>query len=194
MTERIDLEAAGTALLTIVAGVEDTNLDRPTPCFGHTLGEVLQHLVAVTRTLRDAADKRFGPPTEEKVHADDDWPAAEAGWREALEEQVPQVVQAWRAESAWEGTTRAGGLELKAQDAGRIALDELVLHGWDLARATGQEYPSHALDEQIYAESREFLQAVAEEEVHEPVEVADNASVFDRMVALSGRDPQWSPS
>ncbi|WP_313408208.1 TIGR03086 family metal-binding protein [Aeromicrobium sp.] len=193
MTERIDLEPVGNALLTIVAAVEDTHLDLPTPYRDHTVGEMLQHLVTVTRTLRDTAEKERTPRTEEKVHGED-WPPLEAGWRAALEEQVPMLVRAWSDESAWEGTTRGGALDLRGQDAGRITLDELVLHSWDVARATGQDYPVHSIDEQIYAESREFLRAVEEEEAADPVEVDDNASIFDRMIALSGRDPNWTRS
>lgn len=193
MNERINLEGPGNALLTILGGVKDEHLDRPTPYRDHTVGEVLQHLVTVTRILRDTAEKKFGAPTEAKVHGQD-WTTVEDGWRTALEEQVPQLVQAWREKDAWEGTTRGGGLDMKSEAAGRITLDELVSHGWDLARATGQDYPLDMIDEQIYAECREFIAAVEEEEEAEPIDVADNASVFERMLGLAGRDPQWSPS
>ena len=36
------------------------------------------------------------------------------------------------------GTTKAGGLELPGEVAGLVALDELVIHGWDVARSSGQ--------------------------------------------------------
>lgn len=192
MSERIDLEPAGNALLTTLASVEDDHLDRPTPCFGHTVGELLQHLVTATRTLRAAAEKDFGPMTELKLHPDH-WPALEDGWRAALEEQVPQLVQAWREDSAWEGTTRGGALDVPAEVAGHITTDELVLHGWDLARAIGQDY---TLDESIAASSLEFLSTFGEDGTHppaEPIPVADDAPVLDRLLALSGRDPHWSP-
>ncbi|GAA3531445.1 TIGR03086 family protein [Aeromicrobium flavum] len=196
MTHRIDLEPAGTTLLTILAGVRDEHLDRPTPYHDRTVGELLQHLVTVTRVLRATAEKDFGPLTEVNLHVND-WPGLEDGWRAAIEEQVPQLVQAWREESAWGGTTRGGGLEGPAETAGRITLDELVLHGWDLARATGQDYPIDSIDPEVFAASLEFLEAVEHDEVPEGQPAAgadDDVSVFNRMVALSGRDPQWSPS
>lgn len=34
----------------------------------------------------------------------------------------------------------AGGVDLPRQVAGLVALDEVVLHGWDVAKATGQPY------------------------------------------------------
>lgn len=36
--------------------------------------------------------------------------------------------------------TEAGGVTMPAETIGTVALDELVLHGWDLARATGQPF------------------------------------------------------
>ena len=51
---------------------------------------------------------------------------------------MPALVAAWRRPEAWEGMTRSGGVDLPGQVGGLVALDEMVLHGWDLARATGQ--------------------------------------------------------
>ena len=39
-----------------------------------------------------------------------------------------------------DGMTEAGGFTFPASEAGKVALNELLVHGWDLARATGQEY------------------------------------------------------
>ena len=36
--------------------------------------------------------------------------------------------------------TMAGPIELPGEVAALVALDEVVVHGWDLARATGQPY------------------------------------------------------
>ena len=50
------------------------------------------------------------------------------------------MAEAWRAPEAWEGMTRAGGIDLPGEVAGLVALDELVVHGWDVARASGQDF------------------------------------------------------
>ena len=34
----------------------------------------------------------------------------------------------------------AGGVELPGEVCGLVAIDEVLLHGWDVARATGQPY------------------------------------------------------
>lgn len=54
--------------------------------------------------------------------------------------QLTDLVEAWRDPAAWAGMTEAGGVRMPAEEMGVVALDELVLHGWDLARATGQPF------------------------------------------------------
>ena len=36
--------------------------------------------------------------------------------------------------------TKAGGVDLPGEVGGLVALDEVLIHGWDLARATEQAY------------------------------------------------------
>ncbi len=73
---------------------------------------------------------------------------------------------------------------------------EMVLHGWDLAAATGQSY---AVDDAAAAAALAAVEANADlfrqyKGFAEPVAVAAGASVLARALALSGRDPNWSPS
>jgi uncharacterized protein (TIGR03086 family) len=75
-----------------------------------------------------------------------------------------------------------------------VGLTEVVIHGWDLARATGQPYD---VDPDI---AEAVLAYVAQVAAQGPVEglfgaavpVADDAPVLDRIIALSGRDPDRS--
>ena len=79
-----------------------------------------------------------------------------------------------------------------------VALDELVLHGWDLARATGQAYePDPASAQAVF----EFTSAMSTPEHLDSreglfgpvVEVAPDAPLFDRALGFAGRDPGWTP-
>ncbi len=120
-----------------------------------------------------------------------------AGWREDLSRNLDEMAAAWREPAAWTGETQAGGVTLPGAIAGRIALNELVLHGWDLARATGQDYaPAPETLGVVY----DLLSSWVEESggtpgsiFAPPVPVADDASQLDRVVALSGRRPNWTP-
>ena len=76
-----------------------------------------------------------------------------------------------------------------------MALIEVVLHGWDLARATGQH---HEPDPADVATILGFLEVSASAEgtpgLFGPVvPVPDDAPAFDRALGLSGRDPGWRP-
>src|SRR3712207_9132428 len=54
--------------------------------------------------------------------------------------QLDALVEAWQQPSAWKGTAEAGGVVMPAPVAAIVALDEVLVHGWDLAVATGQDY------------------------------------------------------
>ena len=75
--------------------------------------------------------------------------------------RLRELVEAWRDPSAWEGETEAGGAAAPAAQMGVVALDEIVLHGWDLAKATGQTF---RVDPASAAAVLEFTQASARPE------------------------------
>ncbi|MBL0747305.1 TIGR03086 family metal-binding protein [Nocardioides baculatus] len=194
MSDLVDLGPAGERLLAVAAHVGDDQLDHPTPCEGRTVGQLAQHLVGLTQAFRAAADKDFGPLTDTNPDGDG-WPDVEPGWREALGAHVPALVTAWREPAAWEGMTRAGGVDLPGQVGGLVALDEIVLHGWDLARATGQSYDC---DDATAAACMAFVGGFDEGGTPglfgPSVGVGADASTFEQLLARSGRDPRWSPA
>ena len=93
--------------------------------------------------------------------------------------------------------TQAGGVDLPGEVAGLIALDELVIHGWDVARALGKPYePDEATLEALYSFVVQFAepgQEASREGLFGPVvPVPDDAPLFDRILGLTGRNPSWS--
>ena len=117
-----------------------------------------------------------------------------------VDEQLAELAAAWQDPAAWEGETTAGGVTFPAAVCGLVALDEVLLHGWDLAAATGQDYaPSDdeaeavlpvvtpSGDDEADAASREGM-------FGPPLPVPDGATPFERVLALSGRDPRRGPS
>ncbi|WP_210502562.1 TIGR03086 family metal-binding protein [Nocardioides xinjiangensis] len=191
MADLMDLAPAGEQLADVVVDVRDDQLDAATPCEGRTVGQLLQHLVGLTLAFRAAAEKDLGPWTDTPPDGDD-WPEAEPGWRQTLAERIPALVAAWRDPAAWEGMTRAGGVDLPGEVCGLVALDEIVLHGWDLARATGQSY---GCDDATAGALLAFIEGFDESGTPgmfgPAVTVGPGTSRFDRVLAGSGRDPQW---
>ncbi|WP_445270090.1 TIGR03086 family metal-binding protein [Streptomyces sp. DSM 41634] len=193
-TTTLDLGPQARIVARLTAGVPDARLADPTPCPEYAVSVLLSHLTGLAVAFRDAARKDLGPTTD--TAPDPAASALPAGWREELPRVLGELAEAWRDPAAWTGMTRAGGVDLPGDIAGAVAADELVVHGWDLARATGQEYTP---DQAALHASHAFLLAAAEDEsrgggIFGPVvPVPDDAPLLDRAVGLSGRDPGWTP-
>ncbi|MFE2304167.1 TIGR03086 family metal-binding protein [Streptomyces sp. NPDC059445] len=178
----------------LAEGVTDAQLDGATPCPRYAVHNLLGHLAGLAVAFRDAGRKDLGPTTDTSPAAA--VPDIEPGWREALPKALDELADAWRDPAAWTGMTRAGGVDLPAEVAAAVAADELVVHGWDLARATGQDY---APDETALRVTHGFLTGVADDPTRvggifgPVVPVPDDAPLLDRVIGLSGRDPGWKP-
>ncbi|MCW7944750.1 hypothetical protein AAW14_22740 [Streptomyces hygroscopicus] len=195
MTDTIlDLGPQTLVVARLAAGVRDEQLTDVTPCPGCAVHNMLGHLLGLAAAFRDAGRKDLGVTTDTSPNTV--VPDIGPGWREDLPVLLDELAEAWRDPAAWTGETRAGGVPLPGAVAGAVAADELVIHGWDLSRATGQEYePDPAALEASYG----FLLAAADDPnrgsgLFGPVvPVPADAPLLDRAVGLSGRDPGWKP-
>ncbi|WP_055585479.1 TIGR03086 family metal-binding protein [Streptacidiphilus griseoplanus] len=194
MPPMLDLRPATDQLTVLLQGVTDQQLSAPTPCERYSLGDLVEHIAGLSLAFALAAAKTAGPATSQAPSGD----AARLGddWRTRIPEQLTSLAEAWREPSAWTGATRVGGVDLPGEVAGRVALNELVLHGWDVARASGQPFDCAP---QLAGEVLGFLSALTEpgqeasrNGIFGPVvEVPADAPELDRIVGLSGRDPYW---
>ena len=193
MSDPIDLDPAGRLLLATAEAIDDAELGRPTPCERVTVGQLLHHVTGLALAFRAAADKDFGPLTDTAPDAGE-LPTVEGDWRVPLEVNLRRLTLSWRERDAWAGMTRAGGVDLPGEVAGLVALDELVLHGWDIARATGRDF---VVDDATATACLSFVEqsdAAGTPGLFGPaVPVADDAPLMDRLVARAGRDPRWAP-
>ncbi|MFH9611195.1 TIGR03086 family metal-binding protein [Streptomyces sp. NPDC017448] len=197
-----DLEPAARRVVGLLDAVDDRLLDGPTPCPDYTVRELLGHLAGLATAFRDAARKDLGASTA--VSPDAAPPVLDDGWREVLPRRLEEVAAAWRSPEAWTGMTRAGGVELPGEVAGVVALNELLVHGWDLARSTRRPYAAgeaelHAC-EALFTPPERGPEDTAGPDGSEgdgvfgpPVAVEDDAPLLDRVIALSGRRPDWRP-
>jgi len=172
--------------------VTDEQLAARTPCPEYAVRHLLGHVAGLAVAFRDAARKDLGATTDTSPGSV--VPDIAADWRETLPKALDDLADAWRDPAAWTGETRAGGVPLPGAVAAAVAVDELVVHGWDLARATGQEYePDPAAVEAAHG----FLAAAVEQSggagIFGPVvPVPDDAPLLDRVIGLSGRNPRWT--
>ncbi|MFJ8539904.1 TIGR03086 family metal-binding protein [Streptomyces sp. NPDC093591] len=190
----LDLGPQARIVARLAEGVTDDQLSAPTPCPDMAVRNLLGHLIGLAVAFRDAGRKDLGVTTD--TSPEEAVPDIGPGWREELPKVLDELAEAWRAPEAWAGMTRAGGVDLPGAVAAAVAVDELLIHGWDLARSTGQEY---APDPTALQASHDFLRAAADEGdrgggIFGPVvPVPEGAPLLDRAVGLSGREPGWAP-
>jgi uncharacterized protein (TIGR03086 family) len=193
-TRTADLVAAAAAphqALVAVAG--ERSLERPTPCRDWDLHALLNHLLFWTPVLA-ATGRRTAPPMAATDESRVDLVTGD--WATALAAGRADLIAAWSDPQAWAGTVTMGGPDpLPAPMIGDMVLGELVLHGWDLGRSVGvrPQWPDPVLAaamrgvEPMGPQGREmgvYADAVA---------VGPDAPLLHRVVALSGRDPHWTP-
>ncbi|MCW2762753.1 MAG: hypothetical protein JWR85_2954 [Marmoricola sp.] len=190
-----DLEPAARELSRLVSAVRDDQLDEPTPCSAYTLGDLLQHVrgLAEAFTVAGLKEQPAGgskpPPQGNASLLSEDWRGETGLW-------LSQLPKAWADPAAWDGTAWIAGFEAPASAIGITAANEMVVHGWDVARASGQQI---VLNDAALAPSREFVAMMSGPGSEEArgdafgpaLPVPEGASTLDEVVAGNGRDPAW---
>jgi len=188
----IDLGHATRATAGVVAGVRDDQLGDPTPCPAYTVADLLDHLGGLSVAFTDAARKDARPGEHE---ASGDGCRLEPAFRDRITAALAELAESWREPGAFDGLTQAGPIEMPAEIAAQVALNEVVVHGWDLARATDQPYDpgSDAVAVCLaFAESFEAPADAGEGPFGPPVDVPADAPDLDRLAGATGRRPDWA--
>lgn len=184
---------AAAPTIEVFRGIAPDRLDAPTPCSEYDVRGLINHLLFWGPSLEGAARKKSVPPP---VESERDADLTGSDWAARLEAQTDTIVASWSDPGAWDGVTRMGGpMELPAAMIGGMVLGELVVHGWDLARATGQDprWSSEVLD-LTYDMAAKTAEQGREMGVYGPeVPVPGTAPLLDRILGLTGRDPRWTP-
>jgi uncharacterized protein (TIGR03086 family) len=196
----LDLGPATDEVTRLLGGVRDDQLSSPTPCAGTTVAALLDHFLGLSLAFTWAATK--STPAGRSAAPGFDQTAAERldpQWRALLPRRLAELAEAWRVPEAWQGAAEAGGVTMPSAQLGVVALDEVVLHGWDLARATGQPF---TCDPVSTAAVLRFTTAAADPAqaglvdgvFGPPVDVPLDAPPLDRALGFAGRDPGWTPA
>lgn len=176
-----DLSAAAADMKRLVVDVRDDQLDYPTPCSEWRVTDLLTHIHQFAFVFAHNARKQQARPPGELV----------GNWRESVPEQLDDLAQAWSRTSAWHGRVSAGGIEMDAADNAVVAIEELTVHAWDLARATGQEL---RVDDARLGRVDDFFERFGAQPFGPAVPVADDTARLERIIARTGRDPWWTQS
>ena len=110
-------------------------------------------------------------------------------------DEATALADVWSRQEAWDGTVSMAGQEMPATLIGEMSLAELLLHGWDLARATGQHLivPEDVGGELLrhVDETAEWGRSMGAYGPRVAIEEPAHATAFERALAAAGRDPAW---
>jgi uncharacterized protein (TIGR03086 family) len=187
-----EMTAAAAEAARVVSGVPEGTLNAPTPCGDWDLRTLLNH--TILWTSYSAERRAHGESVAEDLMSKDF--TADPGFRDDYARQIDRAVQAWSDPQAWAGERSVMGDATPAADVGAMLLMEMVLHGWDVARATGQEFSADdatakALEDIVQAQAELFRKYQGFADAIDPPQ---NATAFERALTLSGRDPAWKPA
>lgn len=185
------LSSVAEAMAAIVGGISSDQLTAPTPCVEYDVRGLVHHLLFWGPSLEGAGRRENVPPP---APAEPDVDLTSGDWRGDLLTQLTRIARSWAPASSWEGTTYMGRpIELPASLVGDMILGELVVHCWDLARATGQRLD---LDEDLLTHVHGAMAPGVEQGremgMYGPeVPIPADAPTLARIVGLTGRDPAW---
>jgi uncharacterized protein (TIGR03086 family) len=190
MNQHAEMTAAAEAAARVVDGTRAAQFAATTPNTEWDVRELLNHLILWTSYSleRRAHGESAAPELMEKDFA------ASPSFAAEYRTQLDRALAAWSDPAVWDRELPVMGSATPAADVAALVIAELVLHGWDLAVATGQEY---SVPENAAAAALAAVEANAElfrqyKGFADPVPVPENPSALDRALALSGRDPRWS--
>lgn len=172
----------------LVAAVTTADLDRPTPCTDWAVRQLLGHLVAVERRIAHIAGG--GQPLEVTSLVTD---VDDAGWVDAWHTSRRALADALADDAVLERTFAHPAGDFPARRAIFAYVNEITVHGWDLARALGR--PDDLDDSLAEASLGPILQFLPAEPRGGPVpfgpviDVPADAPAYDRLVGWMGRDP-----
>ncbi len=185
---------AARSAVEVARNVKPDQLSAPTPCPDWDVRALVNHLMFWSAFRSELAARKVAAPADDPVTEKTDF-TARPDWPDTLAAQLDRAVAAWSEPGATDGDTGLAGGSMPARMIAMMMVGELVVHGWDLARATGQRIGT---DEEVLATVHEMAAAMGPQgremgAFGAEVGVPEGAPMLDRVLGLSGRDPKWTP-
>jgi uncharacterized protein (TIGR03086 family) len=165
------------ACRAVLLRLTEDDLSRPTPCTEYTVGDVGQHVVRSMMLLASVAGEQIDSP-------------AAGTLEEVVAATAEAALAAWRRRGL-DGSVAVGRSVMPAGLAVEIIPLELLVHGWDIAQATGHridaspEVATYLLDRarDLITEDKRGRSFAAR------VPARPEATALQRLIAFTGREP-----
>ncbi|WP_283135178.1 TIGR03086 family metal-binding protein [Rhizohabitans arisaemae] len=175
-----------------ITAVEPGRWSNPSPCEEWTAADVVGHIVDMHGAMLHPLGRALSPAPSAAENPVAAFTSARADVEALLADP----------DTAASMVDTPGGRVSVEEHIDRVVSEDMVLHGWDLARATGQ-------DDTIDPAELERMWPTAQQipdEMRIPghfgpgivvlgpeVKVPEDAPLQERILGLLGRDPHWTP-
>ena len=179
------LQAALTNTTRLVQGIGADQWDQQTPCEKWNVRQLVTHTAGVMANFTNAAAGQpiAGDPDDFELGDD---PGA------TLAELSARNVAAWQERGELDSVVKLGDNEFPGMVGITINTLDAYVHGWDIAKATGQAAELDAeLCDGLLGFARQVVPATPRDgdNFHPVVDVAAGADVQDQLLAYLGRRP-----
>jgi uncharacterized protein (TIGR03086 family) len=171
------LDQLGPVLAGVVGGIRADQLDNPTPCAKFTVRGVLDHMIGGA-TIFSAAFRGVEPGRADTTDV-----LATFG------PTLTELANAMHSPGALGRTIQAPFGDVPGADFARFVILDGLVHGWDLATATGQPYePSDALVAEVEAFASQAVEPLRDGDTFGPaLEPPASVTPIQRLAAFTGR-------
>jgi uncharacterized protein (TIGR03086 family) len=188
------LDRAQTTAAALIARIDDDDWQRPTPCDEWSVRDIVNKMVASTEMFAWFGRRQRLEPPHDLVHPPEligDDPLG------IFQTAAAECRSAWRAPDALAGEAPSTVGRFPATAVLNARIFDTTILTWDVARAVGLP---HGIDDRLAAYVLRVARAlvtnvrsVSPDRYKDPTELGDDSPWVDRMVAATGRDPNWSP-
>ena len=173
------LDELGPVIAAAVGGIRADQLDNPTPCAKFTVRGVLEHMIGGA-TMFTAAFRGAEPSQPDTTDA-----------LAAFGPALTGLAEAMHTSGAFDRTIHAPFGEVPGDAFARFVILDGLVHGWDLATATGQAYePPTSLVAEVQAFANNAIEPLRDGNTFGPAaDPPPSASPIQRLAAFTGRRP-----
>jgi uncharacterized protein (TIGR03086 family) len=170
-------EAVLAAMQPMLRSLTDEDRAKQTPCAEFTCHELVEHLTTSLQQLGAMAGAEVVPPDRGPVE-------------NRISVMADQAITGWRTRGLEGMVPGPGGTEMPASFAASILPIELLLHGWDLAQATGRRLlVSDEVVGYVAGLAQDVVPGGRGSSFGEELTPAPDADELDRLAAFAGRTP-----
>ena len=175
LTPLVAAEAALAVIQPVLRNLTPADRPKPTPCADFTAHELADHLLGSIVQLGGMAGASLSIP-------------AEGSLEDKVSVLAGQAIEAWRGIDLDGTVAGPGGADVPAMFLASILPLELLLHGWDLAQASGQDLRvSDEVADYIHALTRDVIAQGRGSSFAEELTPAADADAVERFAAYAGR-------